>query len=51
MLRRGGMEVISEIIQYKQTVDGMAKHIVYGNIIFTIIEKSENKFYSLLYDL
>lgn len=26
------MEVTPENIRYKQTIDGMAKHIVYGNI-------------------
>jgi len=28
------MEVMSATISYKNTVDKMAKHIVYGNIIF-----------------
>jgi len=31
VLRRDGLEM-SENILYKHTVDGMAKHIVYGNI-------------------
>lgn len=33
---REGMEKIPENIQYKLTVDRMAKHIVYGNIILII---------------
>jgi len=36
MLRKDGLEM-SEHFQYKYTVDGMAKHIVYGNIIVTIL--------------
>jgi len=33
MLEREGMEIMSENELYKYTVDGMAKHIVYGNIM------------------
>lgn len=33
VLRIDGMEIMSENALYKRTVDGMAKHIVYGNII------------------
>lgn len=32
MLKIEGRPTISDNIRYKQTVDGMAKHIVYGNI-------------------
>lgn len=35
---------MSESIQYKHTVDGMAKHIVYGNYSYKL---QENKFYSV----
>jgi hypothetical protein len=31
-----GMEKVPENIQYKNTVDRMAKHIVYGNIVIII---------------
>lgn len=31
---------MSEIIQYKQTIDGMAKHIVYGNIFINYKKKN-----------
>lgn len=31
VLKREGLEIMPENIRYKHTVDGMAKHIVYGN--------------------
>lgn len=36
MFVQQGMERIPENIQYKHTVDKMAKHIVYGNIVIII---------------
>lgn len=36
-LKRDGLEVMNENIRYKYTVNEMAKHIVYGNIINFII--------------
>jgi len=33
-LNKNGMEMMSATVCYKNTVDRMAKHIVYGNIIF-----------------
>lgn len=42
ILSNQGLETISESNQYKQTVDGMAKHIVYGNIIIIIIMQNIN---------
>lgn len=33
MFEKESGEVMSEKIQYKRIVDGMAKHIVHGNII------------------
>lgn len=32
-LQKNGMEMMSTTIRYKNTVDRMAKHIVYGNIV------------------
>lgn len=34
-LKDEGIEMTPENIRYKQIVDGMAKHIVYGNICVT----------------
>lgn len=42
VLEKDGMEIMSENAQYKRTVDGMAKHIVYGNIISVNLHYSTN---------
>lgn len=41
MLRREGLMVMSKHVQYRKTVDGIAKHIIYSNII---VINYKNKF-------
>lgn len=36
LLKKQGLDSISENIRYKYTIDGMAKHIVYGNLIINV---------------
>lgn len=47
-LKREGLELMTENVLYKYTVDGMAKHIVYGNTNVFILNYRSLKLFNLL---